>query len=401
MEPLAVYSDTDAWGCTSLHTENGQETIASADPSNIWKENGYYYMQAGNLCVLNTYGRSDENSPYAGDWTSLYRSADLKNWEYVGRFYTNPHTDPTWPDASEDDMCPAFYPLPDGPQNASLSDTWIQIFIAHNRGAQYYTGIYDMANECFLPEHHGRFSWNDNTCFAPECLMTPDNRLLVWYWLYANFSMPWEQHGWTGMYSFPRQLWLENGILHMAPAEELDRLQIHENIIPAEIICSAKKIQAGDGRSFRIKAVIDLKNGQHFGIRFRMDEETGEYSEIVLDTTRNILQVRTACSENAAKYIDYLFGCKGLSHKATVVRDGYMLEEAPLQPHSPEEKDSLYTLDFFADQSIVEVYVNHTQAVCRELYPTNPQKATGLEIFSDGADLLSMQTYGMMRTNPY
>ena len=87
-------------------------SLCNADPSNIWKHAGRYYVQAGNLLVLNKFGR-DEESPahYRGDWVDLFRSRDLREWEYVHRFYQR-RRDNSWTQESEDDMCPSFLPLP-------------------------------------------------------------------------------------------------------------------------------------------------------------------------------------------------------------------------------------------------------------------------------------------------
>jgi beta-fructofuranosidase len=57
------------------------QVLACADPSNIWKKDGAYYMQAGNLLVLEKFGRDAKNPQYArmrGDWVDLYRSTDMK-----------------------------------------------------------------------------------------------------------------------------------------------------------------------------------------------------------------------------------------------------------------------------------------------------------------------------------
>ena len=64
----------------------GIEHVCNADPSNIWKHNGTYYLQAGNLLVLNKLGRNEQSpAHYRGDWVDLFRSRDLREWEYVHR----------------------------------------------------------------------------------------------------------------------------------------------------------------------------------------------------------------------------------------------------------------------------------------------------------------------------
>ena len=141
MESLAVENGETEWGVTEIEINGKTEHICGADPSNIWKANGWYYFQAGNFPILNRYGRDakedkyynvfrecEESNPhYTGDWTDLFRSKDLKNWEYVHRFYINDHGNPSWPHISEDDMCPSFLPLYDSEENGEFTNKYLQL----------------------------------------------------------------------------------------------------------------------------------------------------------------------------------------------------------------------------------------------------------------------------------
>ena len=45
------------WGITEMKDELGKDiAFGSADPSNIWKKDGKYYILTGNLLVLRKYG---------------------------------------------------------------------------------------------------------------------------------------------------------------------------------------------------------------------------------------------------------------------------------------------------------------------------------------------------------
>ncbi len=126
--------------------------VGNADPSNIWKKDGLYYMQAGNLLVLNKLGRADDAPPeYRGDWVDLFRSPDLVEWEFVHRFYQRDR-DNGWTQESEDDMCPSFLPLPASRDGGEMSGKHLQLFISHNKGCQYYIGEYDRQADLFTPE---------------------------------------------------------------------------------------------------------------------------------------------------------------------------------------------------------------------------------------------------------
>ena len=102
------------WGITEAKDAGGKTFLyGSADPSNIWKKDGRYYMLTGNLLVLNKIGRAaDAPLSEQGDRLYLFVSDDLKNWKYLHVFYER---NPEWTDRSEDNMCPSFLPLPSSP----------------------------------------------------------------------------------------------------------------------------------------------------------------------------------------------------------------------------------------------------------------------------------------------
>ena len=151
--------DGTEFGIIERKDEKGNpQYLGNSDPSNIWKKDGVYYMEAGNLLVLNKLWR-DEDSPkhYRGDWVDLFSSTDLKNWEFVHRFYQR-DTENNWTKESEDDMCPSYLPLPSSPEGGEMSGKYLQLFISHNLGCQYYIGDYDTQRDLFIPENHGRMT---------------------------------------------------------------------------------------------------------------------------------------------------------------------------------------------------------------------------------------------------
>ena len=372
IEPIAINGNRSPWGTVDIDGEH----ISCADPSNIWKIDGVYYMQTGNLCVLNEWGRSPGSDPkYRGDWVDLFRSDDLKTWSFVSRFYSGNPKDGDWPDDSEDDMCPSFLPAPDAGEDGKLTDTYIQVFIAHNKGAQYYLGKLSDDNLTFKPEKHGRFSWVDNTCFAPEALIDDRNRHICWYWLLDNIDDDFNKFGWTGVYSFPRCLWVEDDELHMSPASELDRLQINGQSFDIGEISGTKKIDVKNGESFRIKAEIEVKAGKA-GFAVREDDENGEKTLIYYDADEKALVMDASESGFAGRKVK---------------------ESAPFALKKGEK----LSLDIFVDKSVVEVYANERQAICRRVYPTNPAKATSVSAAADNAGFISVKAWEMAETNSY
>jgi len=375
MYPIAIEGNKEPWGTLDIVKNGVVEHTGCQDPSNIWKHDGWYYMQIGALTVLSEWGCKEDSDPhYQGDWTELYRSRDLKTWEYMDRFYTNTHAGEDWPDETEDDMCPSFLPLYDARENGQKTDKWLQLFIAHNKGCQYYIGTYE--NERFYPEIHGRMNWSDSKhlgYFAPEALIDDKNRHIIWTWLADNPEKDFEKYGWSGVFSFPRTVWLEDGILKMAPAGELDQLQHHHQMLRPD---ENGSISVRNGEIFRMKAVFDTSRDTKLGFKVRVSEDDSQFAEIYYDKEKQflILDTNNAGSE----------GCK-------------ITEKAPLSLVMHE----LLSLDIFVDKSVIEVYANEKQAMCRRVYPDNPSKAVGVKMIGSTESLLALDAWEMAPTNPY
>lgn len=373
IEPIAV--NASRWGVLDLERDGEILHLGNADPSNIWKIDNTYYMQLGNIVVLDEFGRAENSEEkYKGDWTELYKSKDLKNWEYVDRFYQNPHLDEDYPDATEDDMCPSFLPLYDKAEGGSFTGKYLQLFIAHNKGAQYYIG--ELQGEKFIPENHGRMSYKDNAFFAPEALIDDKNRHIMWAWLLDNLSDDFVKFGWSGVYSFPRVLWLENGLLKMAPAKELDNLQ-YNKIIPE--VKDDNSVEINKGQAYRLKATINAENDGNIGFSIKVDGENGECTDIYYDKINKKL----------------VFESK---HNNLVYKENLKKrEEMPLTLNESEDLE----LDIFVDKSVVEVYANERQAICRRSYPSNPEKAVGVKFIGNKENILKLEAYSMAPANPY
>ena len=346
--------------------KNGDKKyLCCSDPSNIWKKDGIYYMQAGNLPILNKF-RDDEAAPkcYKGDWVDLFCSKDMKNWEYLHRFYQR-DVNNGWTDESEDDMCPSFLPLPDTKEGGK-SDKYLQLFIAHNKGCQYYIGTYDKENNVFVPEKHGRMSWTDNTFFAPEALIDENGRQIMWSWLLDNPSDQ-SERGWSGVYGLPRTLWLnEDGGLGMAPVKELEKLRYnHKNTLDVSYADSCE-----------IKIDIDLKSSSKAGLKVRCTPDESEYVLIYCDRLTNQIVFDGTKS-----------GTQGRPFMETA-------------PFTLKDSENL-SLDIFIDYPVIEVFVNDRQAITRRVY--NKQKdSKGIKLFSDGCiDVKSLDIWEIAPTNFY
>jgi beta-fructofuranosidase len=364
------------WGVTETHDEHGKPLLlGSADPSNIWKHNGRYYVLTGNLLVLNKVGRAaDAPQSQQGDRLYLFESTDLTHWKYLHMFYER---NPEWTDRSEDDMCPSFLPLPSRPDGGPASNKHLLLFISHNKGCQYYIGDYH--NDHFYPDNHGRMTWVDNTYFAPEALIDGKGRQIMWAWLVDN--PPGEKaKGWSGVYGLPRSLWLgHDGTLEMAPVKELETLRGPELSWKPFSLSEgqSRKLEGFSGNACELQAEIKMSAEGDYGFKLRASsdglEETliyydGEKRQLVFDATRS--------------------GPVGRK----------VIERAPLVL----KRGEALRLRVFVDRSVIEVFANERQAISRRVYPSR-EDSLGISLFAKGppASFKNVKAWEMAPANPY
>lgn len=381
--------DGTDWGIQERKDEAGNSIpVGNADPSNIWKKDGIYYMQTGNLLVLDKFGR-EENSPvhYRGDWVDLYSSPDLINWQYVHRFYQR-DLDNRWTQESEDDMCPSFLPLPRSPEGGEMSGKYLQLFISHNRGCQYYIGTYDTQQDLFLPETHGRMSWADKTFFAPEALIDAQGRQLMWAWLTDDPVSEIDQmiaDGWSGVYGLPRVLWLtDDNSLGIAPAPELQTLRYNHHKFDNIILEHDREFELTgiNGRSCEIALKVDVMSAQRVGLKVRTSSNNEETTLLYYDTSRQKLVFDAEESGPLAR-------TNGRQQFKNV-------EEAPLTIRAGKPLD----LRVFVDNSVIELFADGRQAITRRVYPQREDSERAL-LFCNGGDAAfsSIETWEMMPAN--
>ena len=105
----------------------------------------------------------------------------------------------------EDISCPNFFPI---------GGRQMLLCISHTLGCRYYLG--EWKNEKFTPDFHARMNWHGWDFFAPESVLTPDGRRVMWAW--CNLGTPQ-----SGIQSLPRELSLPaDGMLRIKPLRELE-----------------------------------------------------------------------------------------------------------------------------------------------------------------------------------
>jgi len=300
---------------------------------------------------------------------TLMKSVDMKTWDFLGQFLARdmPGVTSTADTKTNDDIsCPNFF---------KLGNKWMLLCISHNRGCRYYLG--DWKNEKFIPDFHGWMNWSQEggankhghggDVFAPESLLTPDGRRVMWAWIFAC-SHKRMSETWHEVQSLPRELSLpRDGVLRIKPLRELKKLRYNP--------VSEKNLIVEDGVPYRLKNIsgdtieimVTIKQGdaKRYGLRLLCDKDNGKGLDLVVAPADKTIKLGST--------------------------------SAPLQLKPGED----IQLQIFVDRSIVEVFANDRQAVVKQY--DYAQGDVGICLFSQGGPMMIPELKGWQVTasNPW
>jgi beta-fructofuranosidase len=261
---------------------------------------------------------------------TLAKSSDLKQWEFLGELFHPDFPKDLGVAKGEDVSCANMF---------KIGDKWMLLCISHGLGTRYYLG--DFKGHQYLPDHHALLNWTRWDFFAPESLLTPDGRRVMWAWCTPwvngmqkvgrkkNFDALLKGKLQPGIISLPRELSLpEDGVLRIKPLRELEQLRVdpkqeHEITVKSDTAYSLDGI-AGDAMELKITFAAPLP--AEFGVNVLCDGDG-----------KNGF---TISSGNESKTL-------------TV---GYV------DPPFELEKGEDLTLRVFIDKSMIEVFANDRQA---------------------------------------
>ena len=306
------------------------------DPD-LWINNGVYY-------ALNA--RSSSQSPV------VMKSDNLKDWAYIGELL-HPDFDEQMLGIGkhEDISCPNMF---------KLGDKWVLLCISHNLGCRYFIG--DFKDEQFLPEQHGMMNWAAWDFFAPESLLTPDGRRVMWSWCTTIVPKRFQTVSrkknvgalriQTGVQSLPRELSLsEEGTLLVKPLRELEKLRTDEKTIKDITVKSGTTYVLTEiaGDTMELEVVLETPSASEFGGKVLCDQDGNNGFTIASGKGRKTLQV------------DYIN-----------------------PPFELKEGEDL-TLRIFIDKRMVEVFTNDRQAAVA--WHDYDAEDLHVSLFSNGGDL--------------
>ena len=297
------------------------------DPD-IWINNGIYY---------GVNGRSSKESAV------MMKSDNLKDWDYIGELL-HPDFDEQklGVGRDEDISCANIF---------KLGEKWVLLCISHKLGCRYFIG--DFKDEQFLPEQHGMMNWSRAEFFAPESLLTPDGRRVMWAWCAPRGARkPISKRLQKGIQSLPRELSLsKDGTLLIKPLRELKKLRSEEKTVADLTVKSdtTHRLKGISGDAMELEIVLDAPTAKEFGIKVLCDEEGNNGLSISSGKGSKTLNVG---------YID--------------------------PPFELQEGEDL-TLRIFIDKNMIEVFANDRQAALA--WHEYDLQDLHLSLFSKGGDL--------------
>jgi len=262
----------------------------------------------------------------------LMKSSNLKDWQYLGLLL---HED--MPDLgvnkNEDVSCANMF---------KIGDKWMLLCISHRMGCRYYLG--DFKDEKYLPEFHAMMNWKKWNFFAPESLLTPDGRRVMWAWCRLDGAQ-------TAIQSLPRELSLPaDGVLRIKPLRELEKLRYDEQ--------NEANITVKSDTSYMLKSISG---------------DTIELSVTIKPTSAKEYGLSVFCDKD------------GKGFPVTIKPEPSILAMGEIKPPFELKKGEDLNLRIFLDKAMVEVFVNDRQAA---VYMQQHDKENiGISLFSKGGDI--------------
>lgn len=347
----------------------------------IWKTDGMYYSLAGG------------KQPFAGNKVVgaayLFRSKDLKKWEFMHQFVE----DDRFTLIGDDFACPYFWPI---------ADRYIMIFFSHMSRGQFLLGDYDKNEQKFHVT-----GASGHTGYGPPSA-APDGKGGVI--MLANIG---------GCFTIPRLLTLADDELHQEPVGDLASLRYDPKHLEKVQLPANKEIVLNNisGNAIEISAEIDIINSQKIEMNVLRSPRKEEFTKIVIYKEKDYNYMGNpyiSTSESASMPADLapLFTGEGVIIPSTPPRTtAYSIISietdnsssapnvrlaVPVSASFPSKQGETLNLRIFIDKTIIEVFVNGSQALCASVRPTR-KNSMGVSITSLGGDaeLISLDAWQM------
>jgi beta-fructofuranosidase len=208
------------WGRPILQPPDDPELTGFRDPF-LWRDGEVWYLGVGS-------GRRKQ-----GGSVLLYRSRDLREWEYLHPLATGLWTERESVNPVESGEmweCPDFFPL--GSKHVLLYSTAGQVI--------WKIGQLDRKEMVFHPEKRGVL--DHGAYYAQKTQVDRQGNRILWGWIpEKRAEAEYSAAGWAGCMALPRVLSLDaNGELEMRVAAEARSLRAKEFVVPEKAEMSAR-----------------------------------------------------------------------------------------------------------------------------------------------------------------
>ena len=262
-----------------------------------------------------------------GGCVLLYRSKDLRHWEYLhklaegkpnGLVAANPC------DSGEMWECPDFF---------SVNGQYC-LFYSTEGKVIWTTGDYDRVDHLYTPKRSGVL--DHGAFYAPKSFISHDGRRILWGWIQETRpESEFAAAGWSGAMALPRVLTIgQQGQLEINPANEVETLR-----------GSVERVQVKAGAPYR-KTLDTLRHEFHLPIGFG----TGAVSVRILTGDTAVWDLSIDVTGNAIR-------CGKTS--------------IPL-PSLPWPRPSLR---MFLDASVIESFIGGREAITSRVYALKPDES--------------------------
>lgn len=326
----------------------GMQLSGWRDPA-VWKESDAWYMLIG--------AGYKEKSGTA----LLYRSPDLRTWEYLHPLATGTVEERLRPDITRgEDMweCPDFFPL--GDRHVLIASLIGFPPDSYYTRVPYWMGKYE--NHRLTIERRGEtdFGWG----YASKTQLDAKGRRICWSWIRERRSREATvAAGWAGVTSLPRVLTLRpDGLLAIEPLPELSILRGSHTRVRAFDVQGDRKL--GDnarGDCLELLAEFEPKSAGQYGLILRSSPDGEEQYRVGYDAAAKRLffdRTRSSLDKSAA---------------------GGSVQQRPFAVGKGER----LRLHAFIDASVIEIFANGRACMSDRIYPTRTD-SLGIGVFATG-----------------
>jgi beta-fructofuranosidase len=316
---------------------SGMKVTGFRDPC-PWREADGWYMAVGS------------GERVRGGCALLYRSQDLRKWEYLhplawgkpnGLKAVNPC------DSGEMWECPDFFEV--NGQHCLLYSTEGKVL--------WTTGDYDRREHRYTAKKQGLL--DHGAFYAPKSFVAPDGRRILWGWIQETRPVAeYAAAGWAGVMSLPRVLTIDpTGQLNMTVAVEVNKLR---------------------GTEQRVTVKKDSP--------FRLSLATLRH-ELALQVTGNVTGARIRLLSGGQSAWEYLIDA---NHRTVPASGGTRLPAAT-------NGEPLFRM--FLDGSVIETITGGQEAITSRVYTLKPGE-TELEVSVVGPGSVDLSQWPLSTISP-